>query len=96
MVVEAARIEGLESIRVLAIIRDDPNAPPAARIAAANALLDRGFGKPLQSTQIDGTLNVVNEEELTFYQKRFECLPSSDLRSLIEVYRKAGLKLPGE
>jgi hypothetical protein len=80
---------------VLAIIRDDQTAPSAARIAAANALLDRGFGKPLQSTQIDGTFNVINEE-LAFHQKRFECLPSSDLSALIEIYRKAGLKLPGE
>ena len=26
----------------------DPKAPPAARVAAANSLLDRGYGKPTQ------------------------------------------------
>ena len=27
---------------------NDPKAPPAARVAAANSLLDRGYGKPTQ------------------------------------------------
>ena len=28
---------------------NQPDAPPAARVAASNSLLDRGWGKPVQS-----------------------------------------------
>jgi hypothetical protein len=30
----------------------DKNAPPAARVSAANAILDRGYGKPAQSVDL--------------------------------------------
>jgi hypothetical protein len=36
-------------IKVLAGIASAENAPPAARVSAAIALLDRGWGKPAQS-----------------------------------------------
>lgn len=32
--------------------------PAAARVAAANAILDRAYGKPKQSMEVDGTLDV--------------------------------------
>jgi hypothetical protein len=32
----------------LAEIMNDPEIPPAARVAAANAILDRGWGRPKQ------------------------------------------------
>ncbi|KRQ93798.1 hypothetical protein CQ12_34380 [Bradyrhizobium jicamae] len=38
-----------ESIRHLAAIMRQPEYPPAARVQAANVLLDRGWGKPPQS-----------------------------------------------
>lgn len=38
-----------DSIRILAEIRDRAKSPAAARVAACNALLDRGIGKPVQS-----------------------------------------------
>ena len=38
-----------ESIRHLAAIMRQPEYPPAARVAAAIVLLDRGWGKPAQS-----------------------------------------------
>ena len=46
---------------------DDQKAPPAARVAAANALLDRGYGKPTQPisqtlTKIDPS--TMSDEEL--------------------------------
>jgi hypothetical protein len=37
-----------ESIRHLAAIMRQPEYPPAARVQAANALLDRGWGRPAQ------------------------------------------------
>ena len=45
---ELARQRSPEAINTLATIMDDPKAPPAARVAAANSLLDRGYGKPTQ------------------------------------------------
>src|SRR6187401_1428768 len=45
---ELARQKSPEAITTLANIMHDDKAPPAARVAAANALLDRGYGKPTQ------------------------------------------------
>ena len=49
-----------EAINTLAAIMEDQKSPPAARVAAANSLLDRGYGKPTQPisqtlTKIDPT-----------------------------------------
>ena len=40
------------AIETLASIMRDKNAPPAARVSAANAILDRGYGKPAQSVDL--------------------------------------------
>jgi hypothetical protein len=45
---ELAREKSPEAINTLSNIMRDAKAPPAARVAAANALLDRGYGKPTQ------------------------------------------------
>jgi hypothetical protein len=37
------------AIAVLAAIMDQEKAPPAARVAAANSLMDRGWGKAAQA-----------------------------------------------
>ena len=50
-----ARSRGKEAIDTLYEIMTDEKAPPAARIAAATALLDRGYGRPEQS--FTGSLN---------------------------------------
>lgn len=44
--VDLARAETEEAIKALVLIRDTKDAPAAARLAASNALLDRGWGKP--------------------------------------------------
>lgn len=49
----AARVYTQKAIETLAAIMTDSEAPHAARAAASNALLDRGYGKP--STVIEGT-----------------------------------------
>ena len=64
---ELARERSPDAINTLAAIMDDQKAPPAARVAAANALLDRGYGKPTQPisqtlTKIDPT--TMSDEEL--------------------------------
>jgi hypothetical protein len=54
---ELARLETTDAITTLATIHKDKKAPPSARVAAANALLDRGWGKPkqaLENTGLDG------------------------------------------
>jgi len=42
------------ALNVLAGIMEQKDAPPAARVAAANSLLDRGWGKPAQPIDGDG------------------------------------------
>ena len=44
-----ARAHTAMGIKVLAGIASAEDAPPAARVAAVNALLDRGWGKPAQT-----------------------------------------------
>lgn len=43
-----ARSHTETAIKTLAGIMQQDDAPPAARVAAANSLLDRGWGKPTQ------------------------------------------------
>ena len=45
---ELAREHTAEAIQTLVSIMSDPKSAPAARVSAANALLDRGYGKPPQ------------------------------------------------
>jgi hypothetical protein len=57
---ELARQKSPEAIETLVEIMNNDKAPPAARVAAANSLLDRGYGKPAQPisqtlTKIDPT-----------------------------------------
>lgn len=64
---ELARQKSPKAINTLSNIMHDEKAPPAARVAAANALLDRGYGKPTQ--QISQTLakidpSSISDEEL--------------------------------
>lgn len=50
---EAARGYSTEALETLATVMRDPEAPPAARVTAARELLDRGFGKAVQSVDVD-------------------------------------------
>jgi hypothetical protein len=60
---ELARQKSPEAIITLANIMHDEKAPPAARVAAANALLDRGYGKPTQP--ISQTLTKVDPSSIS-------------------------------
>jgi hypothetical protein len=44
-IMSAAREFALEALMVLKTVAQDPAAPAAARVSAANSILDRGFGK---------------------------------------------------
>ena len=54
-----ARSRTSSALNVLIAVMRDAKSPPAARIAAANAILDRGWGKPprLFTTARTGLLN---------------------------------------
>ena len=55
-----------EAIETLAEIMNNTDATPAARVAAANALLDRGWGKPDQAVSIEhgqSLLSILDEIE---------------------------------
>jgi hypothetical protein len=51
-VIDLARTHSPAAITTLAKIMRNEQAPPAARIGAATAILDRGYGKPGQSVDI--------------------------------------------
>src|SRR6478609_803015 len=51
---ELARAHTGEAIQTLVSIMTNPKAAPAARVLAANALLDRGYGKPPQHISGEG------------------------------------------
>jgi hypothetical protein len=48
---DKAREYTVEALETLAAVMRDKRAPAAARVSAANALLDRGYGKPLQTVE---------------------------------------------
>ncbi len=50
---DLAREQTEKAIEGLASIADDTKAPPAARVAAYNSLLDRGWGRPSQTISGD-------------------------------------------
>jgi hypothetical protein len=57
-IVELARSHGPEAIKTLADVMNNDQAPPAARVAASTAILDRGYGKPPQT--IDANVNMMD------------------------------------
>jgi hypothetical protein len=42
------------ALQTLVDVANDDSAPPSARVSAAQAILDRGHGKPLQSMELGG------------------------------------------
>ena len=60
-IASVARSHSKSAIRTLARIMRQADAPPAARVAAAVALLDRGWGKPKQSHEAEITHRYVLE-----------------------------------
>jgi hypothetical protein len=52
---DAARHYDQEALRVIASVMMDDNQPASLRLAAANDLLDRAYGRPPVAVQIDAT-----------------------------------------
>jgi hypothetical protein len=49
-----ARVQTIDALKTLETIHKNLKAPPGARVAAANALLDRGWGKARQALEMGG------------------------------------------
>jgi hypothetical protein len=58
---ELARSYTAEAIAVLASIMRSKKAPAAARAAAANSIIDRGYGRPAQTVQATVTRTSASE-----------------------------------
>jgi hypothetical protein len=67
---EAARALTPKAIVTLERVMDDQKAPPAARVGAATAILDRGWGRPTQS--IEGQVGVTFERMILMATERAE------------------------
>lgn len=57
---EAAREYTQDALKALVDIMTDIDAPHAARVSAASAILDRGYGKPSQALDVDHTATISN------------------------------------
>ena len=53
-----AKTRAPEAIQVLADIMVDKNEPGSTRIQAANAILDRGYGRPKSRLDVSGSIDV--------------------------------------
>jgi len=80
-----SRRHAFDAIRTLARITKSGRSE-AARIAAAVALLDRGFGRPSQSVEMNLTADMVSkriselsDNELTMLEQRMIMLDGADL-----------------
>lgn len=62
-----ARQHTKKALQVLIDVMEQPNSPPAARVAASQALLDRGWGKAAQAIELSGdlTTKVIRAPALT-------------------------------
>lgn len=53
--IEAAQGYGEKALQALVAVLDDPAAPHSSIVSAANAILDRGYGKPVAPVEHDAT-----------------------------------------
>jgi hypothetical protein len=67
---EAAKALTPKALATLERVMDDPKAPPAARVGAATAVLDRGWGRPTQS--IEGHVGLTFERMILMATERDE------------------------
>ena len=55
---EAAQGYSVEALETLASVMRDQASPPAAKVAAARELLDRGFGKAVQAVDVNSKVDM--------------------------------------
>lgn len=81
-----ARTHTSTAISVLAEIMQNGENPAAARVAAANSLLDRGWGRTTQRVELSTPLDRMGDEDL---QARIQ-------KRLMEIAQESGLTLEGQ
>jgi Family of unknown function (DUF5681) len=96
---DIARTHTAAAIETLASVMQDGNAPPSARVSAASALLDRAYGKPIQT--LTGTIDLPKIETVADASKAYAALAAAaaagdlapaeatELGKLVEGYVKA-------
>ena|SRR6478672_9704053 len=67
---ELARSHTTAAIKTLAEIMQNEKAPCPARVAAASAILDRGYGKASQNLHHSGDMNLSLGDELDGFVRR--------------------------
>jgi hypothetical protein len=77
---EIARQHTATAIETLAAIMVDKEAPPAARVTASVAILDRGYGRPAQA--LDLNLARKSFTTLTRMPGWERCVPPTDMFGL--------------
>jgi hypothetical protein len=80
----AARELTPQALATLESVMANAKAPPSSRVAAAQALLDRGWGRPGQGIEISGRLDV------TAFKAGLTHLSESELIELEALLEKAG------
>lgn len=86
---EKAALYGDDALAVLLEIATDQSAPPSARVAAANGLLDRGYGRPTQSVELEQTASTVEPAALIALSEAME-RSREQRRAIMERRRQMG------
>lgn len=75
---DLARSHTASALQVLLQVMEDASAAPSARVGAATAILDRGWGRPVQS--IDASINANNGDP--------DCGLAEDASALLKLYKE--------
>jgi hypothetical protein len=97
-IAELARSYAPAAIELLATIMNAEDMPPAARVGAANALLDRGFGKPSSAVAIGGdpdgepikVQDLTPEDRAEAFTRAFRKLPDAAKPALLALLKDKG------
>jgi hypothetical protein len=97
-VAELARSHAPAAITALVDIVSSAESPPAARVGAANALLDRGFGKPSSAVAIGGdpdgepikVQDLTPEDRAEAFTRAFRKLPDAAKPALLALLKDKG------
>lgn len=93
---ELARTHAPEALQALVDVAARGQSE-SARVAAAVALLDRGYGKPYQQVRhADHEGGPLGREAIAAAEQVLDALDTDELRLMTLLYRKAGLTLPYE
>ena len=74
---ELARQHTPDAVATLVAIMQNEDAPPAARVSAANSLLDRGYGRPNQAVSVS-TDTGISERLAAAERRMLEASRTSD------------------